>query len=221
MAKGYQDPDLRNGNVDIASCVSCRSSHSQLISLWPSKKWPMWTLDIKNAFLQADGFDRDVYLRAPCRWNTKGNRRAWRLRAPAYGLNDATVATHRPPRRYLVNSVELPPGVGLRSEVSSFGPRLYDIFRESGGAVGAIAAHIGDILGCGERDLSLKARSFSGARFGKLKGQDESIVCVGMDLAQEKDFSVTLTHGGLFGEPETPPNVTGTVGRPEGARVVG
>ena len=31
MAKGYRDPDLRNGNVDTADCVSRRSSHLRLI----------------------------------------------------------------------------------------------------------------------------------------------------------------------------------------------
>ena len=46
-------------------------------------------------------------------------------------------------------------------------------------------------------------------------------MCVGMDLAQGKDIPATLTHGGLFEEPETPPNVPGTVGGPEGALVVG
>ena len=33
VAKGYKGPELRDGNVDIAGCVSRRSSHSQLISL--------------------------------------------------------------------------------------------------------------------------------------------------------------------------------------------
>ena len=36
VARGYQDPDLRNGNVDIAGCVGCvgcGSSRLQLISL--------------------------------------------------------------------------------------------------------------------------------------------------------------------------------------------
>ena len=74
-AKGFQGPDLRMGNVDIAGCVSCRSSHLQVVSLGALRKWPLWSLDIKNAFLQADGFDRDVLLRAPCAWNSKDSRR--------------------------------------------------------------------------------------------------------------------------------------------------
>ena len=44
VANGSQDPDLGNGNVHVAGCVSRRSSHSQLISLGALKEWPLWTL---------------------------------------------------------------------------------------------------------------------------------------------------------------------------------
>ena len=57
---GFQDPDLRDGNVDFAGCVSRRSPHLRLISLGALGKWPLRSLDIKNAFLQADGFGRVV-----------------------------------------------------------------------------------------------------------------------------------------------------------------
>ena len=35
VATGYQDPDLRSGNVDITGCASRRSSHFQVISWGP------------------------------------------------------------------------------------------------------------------------------------------------------------------------------------------
>ena len=41
VANRYQDPDLRMGNVDIAGCVSRRSSHSQLIPLGALKTRPL------------------------------------------------------------------------------------------------------------------------------------------------------------------------------------
>ena len=52
VAKGYQDPDLRKGLVDTSGCVSLRSSHLQVISLRLIKKSELWSVDIKNAFLQ-------------------------------------------------------------------------------------------------------------------------------------------------------------------------
>ena len=47
-------------------------------------------------------------------------------------LDDAPVAFRRPPRKNLANSVELLPGVGLRIEASSFGPRLSFRFLDIG-----------------------------------------------------------------------------------------
>ena len=192
--KGYQDPDVHMGNVEIAGRASRRSSHLQVISLGALGKWPLWCPDIKNACLQADGFDRDVYLRAPCDWNSEDFRRVWNLRAPAYKLNDAPAAFHRSLRKYLVNSVDLPAAVGLRFDVSSFVPRLYFVFRKMGSAVGAFATHTDDISGFREYDLLAKVRGFLVKRFGGMQVQEGSFVHVGMKLAQEEDFSVTLTQ---------------------------
>ena len=89
VARGFQDPDLADGLVDTSSCVSQRFSHLQVISLSALKKWKLWSLDIKNACLQADPFPRAVYLQAPREWCPRNPCRVWRLNAPAYGLNDA------------------------------------------------------------------------------------------------------------------------------------
>ena len=65
VAKGYQDLDLRNGDVNFAGCVGRRLPHVRLMPLGTLKKWAIWSLDFKNSFLQADGFEREVYLRVP------------------------------------------------------------------------------------------------------------------------------------------------------------
>ena len=49
MVKGYQGPDLKADNMDVAGCVSRRTSHLQVISLAATKKWKIRRLDIKNA----------------------------------------------------------------------------------------------------------------------------------------------------------------------------
>ena len=148
-------------------------------------KWPLWSLDFKNSWLQADGLDHEVYLRAPCEWNSEGTRRVWKLRTPAYGLDAARVPSHRPFRKYLASLAESLPSVGLRFEVSSFGPCLFFIFRKSGVAVGAVTRHVDDML--------LYARRFSGERFGEFEVQERSFAHVGAEVAQEKGFPVTLT----------------------------
>ena len=77
VAKGFQDPDLQEGLVDTSGCVSLRSSHLQVISLSAIKKWRLWSLDIKNAFLQADALKREVFLKAPPEWEPSDLRRFW------------------------------------------------------------------------------------------------------------------------------------------------
>ena len=67
-AKGIQDSDLKEGVVDTPGCAGLRSSRPQDIPGSALKKWGIWSLDIKNAFLQADGFDRDVLLGSPSEW---------------------------------------------------------------------------------------------------------------------------------------------------------
>ena len=120
--------------------------------------------------------------------------RAWKLRAPAYRLNDSPAAFRRSLHKYLANSAESLSSAGLRFAVSSLGPRMYFIFRKSGKAVGVITTHIDDISGCGEHDLLLRAWKFPEKRSGELKVQEGSFARVGAELAQVKDFSATLTQ---------------------------
>ena len=83
--------------------------------------------------------------------------------------------------------------MGLRLEVSSVDP----CFGNHGGSVVTTATHIGDISGCGGLDLFLKARCLSETRFGKSETQGNLpgrafFVHAGIEVAQEKDFSVPL-----------------------------
>ena len=78
VAKGYQEPDLCMGTGDLAGSVSRRASHLRVLSLGAPEKWPLWSLDLTNAFLQADGFYRNAYFRAPRDWNSEDTRRVWK-----------------------------------------------------------------------------------------------------------------------------------------------
>ena len=200
-----QKPDPRDGEVETAGCVSKRSSHLQVISLGALKKWESWRLDISDAFPRADGFCRDIYVRAPGEWISKDARRIMKLEAPAYSLGGSPAAFRQSWREYSVESVESPFKVGHRFEAPSVDPSLYFVLRISGGAVGAIARNIGDFSGCGEPDLLLKARRFSERRFGKLKVQETPLMHMGMALAQEDDFSATSTQEDFAKNPQLPP----------------
>ena len=194
VARGFQDPDLAAGLVDTSSCVSLRSSHLQVISLSALKKWSLWSLDIKNAFLQADPFPREVYLQAPREWCPRMPSRIWRLNAPAYGLNDAPVEFHKTLKRYLGKSKESLKLARLRFETSKLDPCLYTGFTADSEAVGTFSTHIDDILGRGAPGVLERTRKYLERRLGTLKVQERTFVRVGMELAQLPNFSVTLTQ---------------------------
>ena len=86
-------------------------------------------------------------------WLPGDSHRIWKLNAPAYGLNDAPVAFHRSLKRYLVNATDSLRAADLRLETFKFDPCLFFVFQRSGKAVGVIATHIDDLLGCGEKDV--------------------------------------------------------------------
>ena len=86
-----------------------------------SQKWCLWSLDIKNAFLQAEPLRRDVFSQAPPDGESSDSHRFWKLNAPAYGLIDAPVVFHRALRKYLLNSVfSLAPSDGEPSDSRRF-----------------------------------------------------------------------------------------------------
>ena len=191
-AKGFQDPNLKDGLVETSGCVSLRSSHHQVISLNAIRNWELWSLGIKNAFLQAGEFERDVFLHSPSEWDPPCEKRARKLKAPAYGLNDAPAAFRRSLKRHILNSDLSVKNAELRRMTSAFDPCPFFVFRDQGREVGAFATHIDDILGCGEPDVLPKIRRSSGQRFGAMKLQETSFVHVGVELNQNANFSAAL-----------------------------
>ena len=72
MAQGLQNPNLRNGPLEAAGRRSLRSSHYKLIPLSNINKWEIRGSGIKNTFLRADASGREVHIRAPPEWNSRG-----------------------------------------------------------------------------------------------------------------------------------------------------
>ena len=130
------------------------------------------------------------------------------LHAPAYGLSDAPVVLHRSPQKRLVNSDLSSAKEGLQDTVSSSDPRLHFVFRKECGAVGAFTTHIDDILGCGEPGVLGRTQGFLEARLGQLKLQESPCVHAGIELPEEKDYTVRLAQAEFspkLDPVETPP----------------
>ena len=99
------------------------------------KKWKLLSPALKDAFLRADGFDWEAFPQAPGKWATHCGARIWKLKAPAYGLNDALAAFYRSLKRRGSTSDAPKKCLGLRCQVSPFDPCLFFIFRGTAHAV--------------------------------------------------------------------------------------
>ena len=178
-AKGCREPDLRGSPVETSGRARLRASRPQVISRGALKRWNIWSLNIKNALSQADGFGREVFVRAPLGWGPKTAYRIRKLRAPASGLKKASAAFQRTLGRYLLNSGASLSRAGLKFQVSSPEPRLNFVFRKSCEVAGAITTHTDDILGRSGLDLLFKVCGLLKYRFGDLKVQEDgSHLCV-------------------------------------------
>jgi len=86
-----------------------------VISIGVEKHWDIGSMDVRAAFLQADGFKRTIFVRPP-REQSQPNV-YWRLLAPAYGLVDSGRLW------YLTSNAALCNEYGLTR--SAFEPTLY------------------------------------------------------------------------------------------------
>jgi Reverse transcriptase (RNA-dependent DNA polymerase) len=58
-----------------------------IISLAVENDWRLGSIDIKAAYLQATGFNREIFVRPPKEDHDDEN--FWRLEKPSYGLVDS------------------------------------------------------------------------------------------------------------------------------------
>ena len=75
-----EGPHLQHGVVETAGRVCPRASHLQLISSRTVKKWGIWSLDIKSAFVQTGSLCRDVFVHASPGSGAPRTKRDWELR---------------------------------------------------------------------------------------------------------------------------------------------
>ena len=95
-------------------------------------------------------------------------------RSPRYGSGRAPAFLRQTLKRCLLRADSYLGRAGSKIRVSSYDPCLYFVFRDSGGAVGALPADTDDILACGEPGTFLRARACLGRRPSGACGSRES-----------------------------------------------
>ena len=193
-AKGYQDPNLKNGNVDASGRVSFHFFHLQLSTLGAIRKRRIWSLDVKNAFPRADGFV-GISLHELPRSGVHRMRNVFGncIRRPSVWVMRLWHVMGRY-ESYKVGSVESSAKVGLRFRISS----LIRVCNSSfDGGVEQLASSpliLMIFLGAASRTFPPKFEPFRKYRFGTAQAQESSFVHVGAGLPQERDFSVGWTR---------------------------
>ena len=157
------------------------------------KKWEIRSPGAKNAFLQADGFGRNVLPRTPIEWDPPTNHRTSESKARARGLIDAPSAPRWSFKNYSLNADESMAEADSRCQAPPRDPCLFFGLRKVGGVAGAISTHNDDILGRGGPDVSAKIRILLAYRSGATKLQESPFVLYSMELSQGGDSPANLT----------------------------
>ena len=84
VARGFEEDNLEEIRKDSPTC--CKDNFRLVLCIISSKSWTIHSVDVKSAFLQGKGINRDIYLKPPKEAETL---KLWKLRTTVYGLCDA------------------------------------------------------------------------------------------------------------------------------------
>ena len=84
VVRGFEEENLKDIRKDSPTC--CKDNFHLVTSIIASNQWKIHSVDVKSAFLQGKGINRDVYVRPPKEAETT---KLWKLQTTVYGLYDA------------------------------------------------------------------------------------------------------------------------------------
>ena len=104
-----------------------------------NRGWVPKTVDVKNAFLQGEPLDRDVYMSPPKDVPIPAGK-VWRLLKALYGLGDVSQRWHTKAKGIFVGKLK---GVQSRADPAVF------IWSKDGVTIGVLSAHVDDFYFAG------------------------------------------------------------------------
>ncbi len=148
------------------------------IHIMAVNQWTVRTLDVKQAFLQSDELEREVYVLPPIE-SGLDDKTVWKLRVAVYGLADGSREWYKTTRRHLLES-------GLLEVTTE--PSLFYSVNEQGRLDGILAAHVDDFLYGGENSFLNKIETFKAkGRVGAT--QRDNVMFCGLEITRtDKKF---------------------------------
>ena len=144
VARGYEDErvDLKTDSP-TSSKLSCRLGVKWLMS----KGYPMYSIDIRTAFLQGKQLSENVYMHLPedvyqILHYDMSRHYIWKLKRAVYGMKDS-------PRQWFDELISVLKSLGMKQSSSDLGLFSYSV---QGETHGVCVIHVDDIL-CGGSNL--------------------------------------------------------------------
>lgn len=175
---GHKDMDKNElrGDAPALSLDAMRI----VISLAVERQWRIKKMDVKSAYLQAKGFDRDIYVRPPR--EEHDDTFFWKLAVPAYGLKDSG-------RLWFLTAYEaLTCRFGLKK--SKLDASLY--FRAVDGEMLLLVVQVDDFLYAGTPALSSSFETFLKGQFSIGSLESDEFDIMGAHLKQSPSGTVTI-----------------------------
>ncbi len=151
------------------------------LNVMARRDWMVYTIDVKQAFLQSDELSREVFVLPPQEAGL-GDQTVWKLRVAVYGLADASRQWYQTAKRLLEEC-------GMKEVAGE--PTLFYSVDEDGHIIGVLAAHVDDFLYGGNEKFHRQMETFKAAvRVGST--QREEVVFCGLKICiRENGIHVT------------------------------
>merc|ERR1712002_185008 len=134
VAKGFQEGDKPQSD----SPTLLRESLKMYFAVAANEGFNLRSLDIRAAFLQAKGLDREVFMEPPK--DVKKEGKLWKLKKPLYGLNDAS-------RKFWLKVREVFGECKLK--ILDGDEAFYFRHDEEGNLEGMVSSHVDDFISAG------------------------------------------------------------------------
>lgn len=175
-----KDKDFIRGDAPSVSLDGFRT----VLSISAENKWHVALMDMITAFLQALGFNREIYVRPPREATAPGI--LWKLNAAAYGLTDSGRLW------YLTSNGELVSKHGLKR--SRYDYTLYQSTDERGKMDFLLAVQVDDYVYTGTDDRMKAFEAFLSSTFEVGTFARGSFSVMGCTITQKEDFSIVVSH---------------------------
>ena len=172
VARGFEEELEENITAESPTCSKEALRIALVVILM--MQWSCNTIDIKSAYLQGHGINREVYLQPPPEF-FRG--KVWKLKKTVYGLRDAARAWYDTVREELVR---------LGMKTSRYDPAMF-LWKKGDTLEGIVCIHVDDFCWGGSKQFEEIVISKLKKDFLVGTTDTGNFKYVGLDIKQEKE----------------------------------